>query len=434
MKLIRIEMENFKSVGRRQEVEIRPVTLLFGHNNAGKSAVLQALAYQRDILKQGRADLKVTTDGGVLDHGSFSNLVHGRELDRAIILKSVFDVRQSRTSFLPVYSQREVIGGTEAKEVDIRYLRGIGNDEVTRDPPPGVESVAVETEISWNSEWHRAFVSRLTLDMNGKPIVEITASKNGASQLLKIYFDHELNRHPDGEGLESPFERRVWQLAEKAASQLPKPKERSFGPGDGIRVFADYLCLTVETKGDAMPPFERRLNVQFRTLDDLTGSERKPAGEPVFDRVVHGLLTEQIFGSLLVAKESLSAMKHFGAAPGNLPKEFGFRKFAAAKCREDGWEAWDLNFQETDCALIDEVNRWLSDKDKLNVGCRFDREVFEEIPVSRGAENVREEAPGNRTASDTSSSISADNPLRVRVGLYDCVHDIRVPPGNSVLA
>ena len=43
MRLTRIEIENFKGIGTRQSIDLRPITLLFGPNSAGKSTILQAL-------------------------------------------------------------------------------------------------------------------------------------------------------------------------------------------------------------------------------------------------------------------------------------------------------------------------------------------------------------------------------------------------------
>ena len=43
-------IENFKGIGKRQHIPLRPITLLFGANSAGKSAVLHALLYLREII------------------------------------------------------------------------------------------------------------------------------------------------------------------------------------------------------------------------------------------------------------------------------------------------------------------------------------------------------------------------------------------------
>ncbi len=45
-----IEIENFKAFGKRQRIELAPITLIFGENSAGKSSILQSLS----LLKQSR--------------------------------------------------------------------------------------------------------------------------------------------------------------------------------------------------------------------------------------------------------------------------------------------------------------------------------------------------------------------------------------------
>ena len=47
------------------------MTLLFGPNSAGKSTILQALHYLREILERGNIDPDVTIAGGLIDLGGF---------------------------------------------------------------------------------------------------------------------------------------------------------------------------------------------------------------------------------------------------------------------------------------------------------------------------------------------------------------------------
>ncbi len=51
-----VEIENFKGIGRPVRVELRPITLLFGRNSAGKSTVLHALCYAHEILSYHNVD------------------------------------------------------------------------------------------------------------------------------------------------------------------------------------------------------------------------------------------------------------------------------------------------------------------------------------------------------------------------------------------
>ena len=51
MAITSITIENFKGIGDAVTIPIRPITLLFGKNSAGKSTVLQALRYLRGICE-----------------------------------------------------------------------------------------------------------------------------------------------------------------------------------------------------------------------------------------------------------------------------------------------------------------------------------------------------------------------------------------------
>lgn len=51
MPITSITIENFKGIGDAVTIPIRPITLLFGKNSSGKSTVLQALRYLREIYE-----------------------------------------------------------------------------------------------------------------------------------------------------------------------------------------------------------------------------------------------------------------------------------------------------------------------------------------------------------------------------------------------
>src|SRR5216684_8824674 len=92
MRLSRIEIENFKGIGTTQSVDLKPITLLFGPNSAGKSTILQALHYLREILERRNADPDQTIAGGLIDLGGFATLVHGHELNRSVRLRVMMDL------------------------------------------------------------------------------------------------------------------------------------------------------------------------------------------------------------------------------------------------------------------------------------------------------------------------------------------------------
>ena len=78
-----LEIENFKGIGERQGIEFAPITLLFGPNSAGKSTIIQALAYLHSLMTEGYIEVHRTKIGGdSIDLGGFENIRHRHELDR----------------------------------------------------------------------------------------------------------------------------------------------------------------------------------------------------------------------------------------------------------------------------------------------------------------------------------------------------------------
>ncbi len=70
-------IENFKGIGKRQHIPLRPITLLFGINSAGKSTVLHALLYLREMVCYHNFDPKKSLAGEqTVNLGGIDNLLH----------------------------------------------------------------------------------------------------------------------------------------------------------------------------------------------------------------------------------------------------------------------------------------------------------------------------------------------------------------------
>src|SRR3954454_21774697 len=122
MRVTGIEIENFKGISGCQAIELRPITLLFGPNSAGKSTILQALHYLREILERKNIDPDLTIAGGLIDLGGFATLVHNHELDRPVRLKVTLDLSEEQgVEGLPLNSGLR-LGETEFEELQLRYL------------------------------------------------------------------------------------------------------------------------------------------------------------------------------------------------------------------------------------------------------------------------------------------------------------------------
>lgn len=96
-----ISIENFKGIGQRLDLNLRPLTLLFGANSAGKSTILHALHYAREVFERHNLNADQTIAGGpFVDLGGFQNFVHNQNLDSPVRIS--FDLNLEDTG-LPDY-------------------------------------------------------------------------------------------------------------------------------------------------------------------------------------------------------------------------------------------------------------------------------------------------------------------------------------------
>ncbi len=81
------KISNFKAFGKEQTVPLKPITLVFGPNSAGKSSILHSLLFAHEAIRTGNLDIRQTQIGGdSVDLGGFEQLTHRRDRDNAVVL------------------------------------------------------------------------------------------------------------------------------------------------------------------------------------------------------------------------------------------------------------------------------------------------------------------------------------------------------------
>ncbi|MEV5570209.1 DUF3696 domain-containing protein [Spirillospora sp. NPDC052269] len=85
MALVRMAVENYRSFRERQEIELRPITVILGKNNSGKSALTRLpLILETGLNTNSRLPLDLDMLGD--DPPDFLDLVHGRSVHRPLRL------------------------------------------------------------------------------------------------------------------------------------------------------------------------------------------------------------------------------------------------------------------------------------------------------------------------------------------------------------
>ena len=126
--LTSITIENFKGIGDAVTIPIRPITLLFGKNNSGKSTVLQALQYMVEVY-QNMVEVYQSAAGadpdrtkiGYTDLGGFRSLVHRHDEKRKIRIRLDFDLNIEESEDLKDHLKDKEV---EVKSVSIEVVTG----------------------------------------------------------------------------------------------------------------------------------------------------------------------------------------------------------------------------------------------------------------------------------------------------------------------
>ena len=215
MSITAITIENFKGITDPVSIPIRPITLLFGKNSAGKSTLLQALHYLREVLEHRQPDPDRTHIGGdAIDLGGFQTLVHGHQLDRRIRIRVAFSLGADGIPNNGIIA----LGG----DVDLnRRLKEEPtwfdlNRELT------LESAWVEVSTAWN-EGHGAYIAEYAVGLNSDEFVRMNQVYPGIDlKMVNVNFNHALVREiNDGYEIES-YSQKKWPINERN-SIVPEP-------------------------------------------------------------------------------------------------------------------------------------------------------------------------------------------------------------------
>lgn len=411
MRLAKIEIENFKGISNRQVVELKPITLLFGPNSAGKSTILQSLHYLREILERGNADPDQTIAGGLIDLGGFATLVHGHDLNRAIKLKVCIDLGDDQGSERLPLNSGGGLGDSNFRSLGIRYLVG-ENTELKEYAV--VQEIALGLEVRWSDLLQAPFVAKALVEIDGAAVAELhSPAQQGRAHLTAFNFSHPLLQAPtdpddlievheegldevepsaEGDFLGDPFStplgNEIWELSRETSADATENKTVEFR-------------IAVETVLGALPDLDRPLGLDLVEIDQnlirqryATGAailrlskegERAAADEYELERRrragLSALLDELVLGPIRIVRDYLSAMTYVGPL-----REIPSRKYRPRLSPDEsrwaqGLAAWDLLYTDPSGKLLEDVNSWLGGENRLKTGYRLEKFQFKEVPV-----------------------------------------------------
>lgn len=349
-----LRVGNFKAFADTQRIPLKPITLIFGPNSAGKSSFIHSLAlaheaqFGRDKRGLARLDVHHTEIGGnSIDLGGFRQYVH-----RGQASKRVEWGAELRVSALHRTEQRHLAELlAPVATVALNITLGIELDDQER-PRPGAEPRVDAVEISGDGVE--------LLRMSRRPTSKPDDTARDTLRLDRLTSDHAVFRqvletivtgHTTSDGLHAEDEA---GLAEAIADLLPQ-----------LVIYPDPFFPS----GVKLPDDDSLDSAARPTLFPLSkGNRREDLAKAVrfwlprtLDALVKGV-ADALAGEL-------KQLRYLGPLRSFPPRHLAFAEHEDANWYAGGGYAWDV--VRRDDAVRAAVNKWLGNADKLKTPYRL---------------------------------------------------------------
>ena len=97
--ITRIAVEGFKSIAKRQEIEIAPLTILAGANSSGKSSIMQPLLMLKQTLEASYDPGPLKIDGPNAVFTNAKEFLSSQNETQKLGIEVPFSGRRSRPNF-----------------------------------------------------------------------------------------------------------------------------------------------------------------------------------------------------------------------------------------------------------------------------------------------------------------------------------------------
>lgn len=367
MRLTRIELENFKGFGRRQVIDLRPITLLFGPNSSGKSTILQALHYLHEILYRGNVNPDRIEASDLINLGGFTTLVHKRRLDRTVKIKVELAVTDEPNddggggwdeelnykawAHFRLLTKKFPFDESRFKNLPIAYFGSA--EEFKR--------VGLEISVSWNELERKPYISRIETEINGQPLLAIVSSVSSSfdesRKITDFNFAHPLLRHVDRPEGEEDSTISMSPLLDEIRFLL-----KHYSHHEASDTSDDNLSVEVSTnfgECSVMDCYEISLSSEYKP--NKTYEQFKDRTKEYEDRWedIGSLFSEMILGSARLICYYLNSMIYIGPLREIPDRNFRPQSTPDRSRWANGLAAWDLLYQDYGGAFVYDVNKWL---------------------------------------------------------------------------
>ena len=351
-----ISIENFKGIGERVDIELRPITLLFGANSAGKSTVLHALQYAAHVLSGADMDVRSMGNGqGTADLGGFQNLVHNHDLNNEVKVGFRIGLKESDGPF-QLERENDLDGATDSWDF-----------------------FGIEICIRWNRSQGKAYLRSYKLLQNSVPLMELSW------QWGRPHCDLAINaRHPrlhikdghtalDWEPVEGEDDRdNAWFDSFHELLQYAKDNGLISHVALPTEPWTDVLGVT--GLSDALPDFDEVLSIYCDEDEDRPGI-------PYLGNALRSYVSDLFLLPGKALRDELNSVRSLGPLRETPPRHHSPSPQNQESRWASGLGAWDL-LHAADDPFVELTSDWLGGEDRLKSGYRLRVQRYKELDLS----------------------------------------------------
>lgn len=389
-----LALKNFKGFSDEVRIELRPITLLFGANSAGKSSVLQALQYIREILDRSNANADRTAQGGeAIDLGGFMNLVHGRSSERRIEIEVEMALGDSSIPELVP----DVFDDWQIQD------EGVWNFyDSLQEIRKKVERVSVRLTVGWNSLREEPVVMGYEVGTNGEWCVRLEASGDGRDTRMRMNRENPIFMEdaPDADALLA--ERDDWVNPRDLEAEAPATEDEQAAPSKVMAtptpvagtqmtqrsslpdLFDAVQEAGLERPGDGLRAWLTGFNGALPRLGEMLYIPAPGAKDPAniyVAREFTAFLSWLTIGPAMLLRDQLRQLRYLGPLRKIPPRGFEVSLTKSDAAWSDGMAAWE-SLMTGPQSLVDACSQWMSGADKLGTGYSLSRKQLQEFDLS----------------------------------------------------
>jgi hypothetical protein len=325
-----LHLGNFKAFGKSQDIPVKPVTLIFGANSAGKSSIIHSLALAHEAMRTGELDLFRTDLGGSsIDLGGFGQYIHQRQagyrMTWGLTLSTSKFTGRLKELFQPV------------EHIALNITTGMPLDDQDR-PLPG----ALPYVISYELESDGSTLLRMSRQPGNQMALDLLPFKHPVlQQLIRALLNWSTTTseisEADLKNLEGPIAEIISNLRGPIGSLFPEGlKDKNLEDESGQQV-----SLFPVSRGNREEDLSKALRFFLpRSLDELIQELNN------------------------AVNKEINRLQYLGPLRSYPARHLAFTDHEDINWYAGGGYAWDVVRRNKD--IRDKVNVWLSDNRKMS--------------------------------------------------------------------